>query len=83
MNARARGVDVVFIYNVAARSNFGILVKDDSAFMSPADLKGKVVGVGNQAPINNNNPAVTLQVKSKANGQLATGLPVKNSIADN
>jgi len=47
------------------------------------DYPSKVVGVGNQASINNNNPAVTLQVKSKANGQLATGLPVKNSIADN
>ena len=46
LNARARGVDVVFIYNVAARSNFGILVQNDSEFQSPTDLKGKVVGVG-------------------------------------
>ena len=46
LNARARGVDVVFIYNVAARSNFGILVQDDAPYQAPEDLKGEVVGVG-------------------------------------
>ncbi|MFW5678731.1 MAG: ABC transporter substrate-binding protein [Pseudomonadota bacterium] len=46
LGARARGVDVVFIYNVAARSNFGILVREDSPYRSAADLKGTVVGVG-------------------------------------
>ncbi|MGR3402660.1 ABC transporter substrate-binding protein, partial [Paracoccus sp. (in: a-proteobacteria)] len=30
--ARSRGVDAVHIYNVAARSNFGIAVQDDSDF---------------------------------------------------
>ncbi len=44
--ARARGVDAVFIYNVAARTNFGIVVAEDSAFQTPADLKGTVVGTG-------------------------------------
>jgi NitT/TauT family transport system substrate-binding protein len=44
--ARARDVDVVFIYNVAARSNFGIVVEQDSELQAPADLKGKVVGTG-------------------------------------
>jgi len=46
LNARARGADVVFIYNVAARSNFGILVEDSSDYQQPTDLKGTVVGVG-------------------------------------
>ncbi|MEO1102839.1 MAG: ABC transporter substrate-binding protein [Pseudomonadota bacterium] len=46
LNARARGVDVVFIYNVAAQSNFGILVEDTSEYQAPTDLKGTVVGVG-------------------------------------
>ncbi|MEY2956367.1 MAG: ABC transporter substrate-binding protein [Gemmobacter sp.] len=44
--AQSRGVDAVFIYNVAARSNFGVVVPDASAVTSPADLKGTVVGVG-------------------------------------
>jgi NitT/TauT family transport system substrate-binding protein len=44
--ARARDVDVVFIYNVAARSNFGVVVEEDSEVQTPADLKGTVVGTG-------------------------------------
>ncbi|HMO07111.1 MAG TPA: ABC transporter substrate-binding protein [Paracoccaceae bacterium] len=44
--ARGRGVDVVFIYNFAARSNFGVVVPVDSPIQSPAELKGEVVGVG-------------------------------------
>lgn len=46
LNARARGVDVVFIYNALPKSSFGIVVKRDSAYKSPADLKGKVIGTG-------------------------------------
>ena len=44
--ARSRGVDAVFIYNVAARSNFGIVVREDSDIQGPADLRGKVIGTG-------------------------------------
>ena len=44
--ARARGEDIVFIYNVAARSNFGLVVEADSPIQSPAELKGMVVGTG-------------------------------------
>ncbi|MPZ37439.1 MAG: PhnD/SsuA/transferrin family substrate-binding protein [Rhizobiales bacterium] len=44
--ARSRGVDVVFLYNAVPTSSFGIVVKRDSAYKSPADLKGKVIGVG-------------------------------------
>ncbi len=44
--ARARGEDMVFIYNVAARSNFGIAVQVDSPYQTPADLKGGVIGTG-------------------------------------
>lgn len=44
--ARGRGVDAVFIYNFAARSNFGLVVPADSPVQTPADLKGQVVGIG-------------------------------------
>jgi NitT/TauT family transport system substrate-binding protein len=44
--ARGRDVDVVFIYNFAAKSNFGVVVPAESAVQSPADLKGKVIGTG-------------------------------------
>ena len=46
MKARERGVDVTFLYNSLPRSSFGILVKADSAYKDPADLKGKVIGIG-------------------------------------
>lgn len=46
LGARARGVDVKFIYNLYPKSVFGILVKDDNAAKAPADLKGSVIGVG-------------------------------------
>ena len=44
--ARGRDVDVVFIYNFAAKSNFGVVVPADSPVQTPADLKGKVIGTG-------------------------------------
>ena len=44
--ARGRDVDVVFIYNFSARSNFGLVVPQDSAIQSPAELAGMVVGTG-------------------------------------
>lgn len=46
LGARARGVDVKFLYNLYPKSVFGLLVKDDSGFQTPADLKGTVIGVG-------------------------------------
>jgi NitT/TauT family transport system substrate-binding protein len=46
LGARARGVDVRFLYNLYPKSVFGLLVKDDSPFQTPADLKGTVIGVG-------------------------------------
>jgi NitT/TauT family transport system substrate-binding protein len=46
IRARARGVDVVFIYNATPKSSFGIVVKEDAPYQSPTDLKGKVIGVG-------------------------------------
>ncbi len=46
LGARARGVDVNFIYNLYPKSVFGILVKDDSPYQTPTDLKGTVIGVG-------------------------------------
>ncbi len=46
LGARSRDVDAVFLYNVAARSNFGIVVKEDSDIQGPEDLRGKVIGTG-------------------------------------
>jgi NitT/TauT family transport system substrate-binding protein len=44
--ARARGVDVVFIYNLYPKSVVGLLVKEESDYQDPADLTGHVIGVG-------------------------------------
>lgn len=44
--ARSRDVDAVFIYNVAARSNFGIVVPEGSDVQGPDDLRGKTIGTG-------------------------------------
>jgi NitT/TauT family transport system substrate-binding protein len=44
--ARSRGVDAVFIYNVAARSNFGIVVEEDSDYQAIEDLRGTTIGTG-------------------------------------
>lgn len=44
--ARSRGVDVVHIYNVAARSNFGIAVQEGSDIQNIEDLRGQVIGTG-------------------------------------
>lgn len=46
IGARSRGVDAVFIYNVAARSNFGIVVQEDSEIQDIEGLRGKVIGTG-------------------------------------
>lgn len=46
LGARARGVDAVFIYNVAAKTNFGIVVAEDSEYQTIEDLKGTTVGTG-------------------------------------
>lgn len=44
--ARSRGVDVVFIYNVAARSNFGIVVEEESDYQAIEDLRDTTIGTG-------------------------------------
>lgn len=46
LGARARGVDIKFLYNLYPKSVFGVLVKEESAAKTPADLKGTVIGVG-------------------------------------
>lgn len=46
LGARARGEDVVFIYNQFPKSIFGLVVKEDSPAQTPANLKGTTVGVG-------------------------------------
>jgi len=37
---------VVFIYNLNPKSIFGIVVREESSYQQPADLKGQVIGVG-------------------------------------
>lgn len=44
--ARSRGVEAVHIYNVAARSNFGIAVQEGSEIQNVEGLRGKVIGTG-------------------------------------
>jgi NitT/TauT family transport system substrate-binding protein len=44
--ARGRGVDVVFIYNHFAQSVFGLVVREEASYQTPADLKGQTIGVG-------------------------------------
>jgi len=46
LGARARGIDVKFIYNLYPKSVFGLLVKDESPYQTPTDLAGTVIGVG-------------------------------------
>jgi NitT/TauT family transport system substrate-binding protein len=46
LSARARGVDVVFIYNLYPKALFGLVVKKESSYNQAGDLKGKVIGVG-------------------------------------
>lgn len=44
--ARSRGVEAVHIYNVAARSNFGVAVQEGSDIQDVEGLRGKVIGTG-------------------------------------
>jgi NitT/TauT family transport system substrate-binding protein len=46
LNAREGGEDLVYIYNYFTRSQFNLVVPEESEFQSPTDLKGKVIGVG-------------------------------------
>ena len=46
LGAKSRGVDMKFLYNLYPKSVFGLLVKEDSPYQTPADLKGTVIGVG-------------------------------------
>jgi NitT/TauT family transport system substrate-binding protein len=46
MAARSRGLDVVWLYNLYPKSIFGLVVKKDSSYNKPGDLKGKVIGCG-------------------------------------
>ena len=46
LGARSRGVDVKFLYNLYPKSVFGLLVKADSPYQTPTDLKGTIIGVG-------------------------------------
>ena len=46
LGARARNVDVTFIYRLNPNSSYGMVVPAASEVKTPQDLKGKVVGIG-------------------------------------
>lgn len=46
LNAREGGADLVYIFNYFTRSQFNLVVPEESDYQSPTDLKGKVIGVG-------------------------------------
>lgn len=46
IQANARGMEAVFIYNSLPRSSFGVLVQEESEYHAPDDLKGNPIGVG-------------------------------------
>ena len=46
LGARARGVDVKFLYNLYPKSVFGLLVPADSGIETPDQLAGTTIGVG-------------------------------------
>lgn len=46
LGARARDVDVTFIYRLNPNSSYGMVVPQDAEAKSPTDLKGKVIGIG-------------------------------------
>lgn len=46
LGARARGIDITFLYRLNPNSSYGMVVQGDSDIQSPTDLKGKTVGIG-------------------------------------
>jgi NitT/TauT family transport system substrate-binding protein len=46
LGARARGVDVVFLYRLNPNTSQSMVVLEDSGIESAEDLRGKVVGIG-------------------------------------
>jgi NitT/TauT family transport system substrate-binding protein len=76
MNARNRGVDVVFIYNALPKSQFGIVVKRDAKHQSVTDLKGKVIGTGTRDGAEVGFARVILNDAGMAEGKDYTFIPV-------
>jgi NitT/TauT family transport system substrate-binding protein len=76
LGARARGLDAVFLYNLNPNSSFGIVVKQDSSYQTPADLKGKVVGVGTADGAEVSFARTVLDGSGMVEGQDYTFLPV-------
>lgn len=46
LNAREGGEDIVYIYNYFSSSQFSLVTQGGSGITTPADLQGKIVGVG-------------------------------------
>jgi NitT/TauT family transport system substrate-binding protein len=76
LNARNRGVDVVFLFNALPKSSFGIVVKRDAPHKSVADLKGKVIGTGTRDGAEVGFARVILQDAGMAENKDYTFIPV-------
>ncbi|KQY16760.1 ABC transporter substrate-binding protein [Rhizobium sp. Root73] len=46
LGARARGIDITFIYRLNPNSSLSMVVKEEAATQKPEELKGKVIGIG-------------------------------------
>jgi NitT/TauT family transport system substrate-binding protein len=46
LSARLNNFDVKFLYRLNPNSSFGLVVQSEQAYKAPADLAGKVIGVG-------------------------------------
>lgn len=76
INANARGVNVVFFYNFYTKSLFGLQVEEDSPYQTPADLRGKIIGVGTADGAEVSFTRSVLSDIGMAEGQDYTFLPV-------
>lgn len=76
LGARARGIDVVFIYNLYPKSVFGLLVQADSGIAQPTDLQGMTVGVGTADGAEVSFARAILTDAGMAEGEDYTFLPV-------
>lgn len=46
LGARARDVDITFLYRLNPNSSLSMVVKEEAPATNPAELKGKVIGIG-------------------------------------
>ena len=74
--ARARGEDMVFLYNLNPKSSFGIVVREESDYQKPEDLKGTTIGVGTADGAEVGFTRTVLNASGMKEGEDYTFLPV-------